>query len=175
MLDANWTTPCNTVIHKELTDSQLVKKLPILKRPKVHYRLHKSAPTVSHQSHIHPVHILQTHFSKNHFNTVLSQFPFPVQVDPPKHSTHFQSFLNVRSRRLALLILLKLTPHWRFINSPLSFYPAFVSRNVFLSTLFSKTLRLCSFITVRQQVSHPYTTGYIRILYNLYLEPLRHY
>ena len=76
------------VLHKELIVSQLVNS-PILKRPKVHYRLHNSAPPEPHQSHIHPVQSLQTHFSKILFNTVLSQLTFSVQVDRSKHSTHF--------------------------------------------------------------------------------------
>jgi hypothetical protein len=40
--------------------------------------------------------------------------------------------------------------------------------NIFLSTLFSNTLSLCSSLSVRDQVSHPYkTTGKIIILYIL--------
>jgi hypothetical protein len=39
---------------------------------------------------------------------------------------------------------------------------------ILLNTLFSKTLRLCSFLKVRDQVSHPYsTTGKITVLYIL--------
>jgi hypothetical protein len=37
--------------------------------------------------------------------------------------------------------------------------------NIFLSTLFSNTLKLCSFLNVRDQVSEPYkTTGKIILL-----------
>jgi polysaccharide pyruvyl transferase WcaK-like protein len=38
--------------------------------------------------------------------------------------------------------------------------------NIPLSTLFSNTLSLCSSLSVRDQVSHPYkTTGKITVLY----------
>ena len=36
--------------------------------------------------------------------------------------------------------------------------------NIFLSTLFSNTLSLCSSLNVTDQVSHPYTTGKITFL-----------
>jgi hypothetical protein len=40
--------------------------------------------------------------------------------------------------------------------------------NIFLNTLFSKTLSPCSSLKVRDQVSHPYsTTGKITVLYIL--------
>jgi Na+-transporting NADH:ubiquinone oxidoreductase subunit NqrE len=41
-------------------------------------------------------------------------------------------------------------------------------QNILLSTLFSNTLGLCSFLNVRDQVSRPYkTTGKIIVLYIL--------
>jgi hypothetical protein len=40
--------------------------------------------------------------------------------------------------------------------------------NILLSTLFSNTLSLCSSLSVRDQVSHPYrTTGKVIVLYTL--------
>jgi hypothetical protein len=40
--------------------------------------------------------------------------------------------------------------------------------NIYLSTLFSSTLSLCSSLNVRDYVSHPYrTTGKIMVLYIL--------
>jgi len=41
----------------------------------------------------------------------------------------------------------------------------FFRPNVFLSTLFSNTLKLCSSVNVRDGVSHPYKTGKIMALY----------
>jgi polysaccharide pyruvyl transferase WcaK-like protein len=44
----------------------------------------------------------------------------------------------------------------------------FLVPNILLSALFSNTLNLCSSISVRDQVSHPYkTTGKIMISYIL--------
>jgi hypothetical protein len=41
--------------------------------------------------------------------------------------------------------------------------------NILLRTLFSNTLSLCSSLTVRDQVSHPYkTTGRIAVIYDSY-------
>jgi hypothetical protein len=46
--------------------------------------------------------------------------------------------------------------------------PSFFGPNILLSTLFSNTLSLCSFLNVRDQVLHPYrTTGKIIDLYIL--------
>jgi hypothetical protein len=42
------------------------------------------------------------------------------------------------------------------------------SKYLILNTLFSNTLSLCSFLNIRDQVSHPYrTTGKIIVLYIL--------
>ena len=43
-----------------------------------------------------------------------------------------------------------------FLNSPVTLY--LLGPNVLLSTLFSNALRLCSFLTMSDQVSHPYKT-----------------
>jgi len=37
--------------------------------------------------------------------------------------------------------------------------------NIFLSTLFSNTLSLCSSVSVRERASRPYKTGKITVLY----------
>jgi hypothetical protein len=50
-----------------------------------------------------------------------------------------------------------------FLRDPSS---SLLGPNILLNTLFSKTLSLCSFLKVRDQVSHPYsTTGKITVLY----------
>jgi hypothetical protein len=52
--------------------------------------------------------------------------------------------------------------------SPVSLTSSLFSPNILLNTLFSNTLSLCSFLNVRDQVSHPYgTTGKIIVLYIL--------
>ena len=53
-----------------------------------------------------------------------------------------------------------------FLHSPV--IPSLLARNIFVSTLFSNTLNLCSSLKVRDQVSQPYnTTGNIIVLYVL--------
>jgi hypothetical protein len=53
-----------------------------------------------------------------------------------------------------------------FLHSPVTL--SLFCPNILHSTLFSNTLRLCSSLNVRDQVSHPYrTTGKIIVLYIL--------
>jgi hypothetical protein len=50
-----------------------------------------------------------------------------------------------------------------FLQPPVT--SSLIGSNILLSTLFSNTLNLCSFLNVRDQVSHPYkTTGKIIVL-----------
>jgi hypothetical protein len=53
-----------------------------------------------------------------------------------------------------------------FLHSPVT--SSLLCPNILLRTLFSNTLSLCSYLNVRDQVSHPYkTTGRIMVLYIL--------
>jgi hypothetical protein len=53
-----------------------------------------------------------------------------------------------------------------FLHSPVT--SSLLGPNILLRTLFSNILRLCSYLSVRDQVSHPYkTTGRIMVLYIL--------
>jgi hypothetical protein len=55
---------------------------------------------------------------------------------------------------------------WSFLQPPVT--SSLFGPNILLNTLFSNTLSLCSFLKVREQVSHPYrTTGTIIVLYIL--------
>jgi hypothetical protein len=58
-------------------------------------------------------------------------------------------------------------PHDAFFFKP-PVTSSLFSPNILLSTLFSNTLSLCSYLNVREQVWHPYkTTGKIIIFYIL--------
>jgi hypothetical protein len=60
------------------------------------------------------------------------------------------------------------SPLCNFHHSPVT--STLLGPNILLSTLFSNTLSLCSSLSVRDQVSHPYkTTGRIMVLYILTL------
>jgi hypothetical protein len=69
--------------------------------------------------------------------------------------------------RVGLLSAQALMPVYASILcSPVSCYFIPLQANILLRTLFSNTLSLCSFLNVRDQVSHPYkTTGRIMILH----------
>jgi hypothetical protein len=57
--------------------------------------------------------------------------------------------------------------------SPPSVTPSLFGPNILLNTLFSNTLSLCSSLTVRDHVSHPYrTTGKIIIMIIMIITPL---
>jgi hypothetical protein len=57
------------------------------------------------------------------------------------------------------------SPLCNFLHDPSS---SLLGQNIFLNTLFSKTLSLCSSPKMRDQVLHPYsTTGKITVLYIL--------
>jgi hypothetical protein len=77
----------------------------------------------------------------------------------PPHHPWFKHPNKIRWRIQAVkFIIMQFSPWSIFLLGP----------NIFLKTLFSKTLSLCSSSKVRDQVSHPYsTTGKITILYIL--------
>jgi hypothetical protein len=72
---------------------------------------------------------------------------------------------------IILIILQEDYKSWSFSLCSFLHLPTtsnFFSQNILLSTLFSNTLCLCSFLNVRDQVSQPYkTTGRIILLYIL--------
>jgi hypothetical protein len=65
---------------------------------------------------------------------------------------------------------MRLTEDGSFLQPPVT--SSLLGSNIFLSTLFPKTLNLCSFLNVRQQISHPYETtdkNYSLVYFNLYI------
>jgi hypothetical protein len=71
-------------------------------------------------------------------------------------------YSNYTWRRVQITKLLVM----QFLHSPIT--SSLFGPNIFLCTLFSNTLSLCSTVNVRDQVSHPYrTTGKIIVLYIL--------
>jgi hypothetical protein len=81
----------------------------------------------------------------------------------PSHPSWVQHS-NYTWRRVKVMKLLVM----QFLRPPVT--SSLLGPNIFLSTLFSKTLSLCFSLNVRDHVPHPYrTTGKIIVLYILIL------
>jgi hypothetical protein len=121
------------------------------------------------------------YFSKIHFNNIFPFMPgsykrylpldFPTKIlyafiKSPMHPTW--------SSQLVLLDLITVMEVYKLWNYSLCSFlqpsttSSLLGPNIFLSTLFSNTFNLCSSLSVREQVSHPYkTTRKTVILYTL--------
>jgi hypothetical protein len=177
-------TPWCRILFEKLIVTRLVKKYPaFLRNPKVHHRVHKSLPLDPILSQPIPVRPTDPYLPKVHLNIILpptprssqwslafgppnqnhvstSPLPHAWHMSSPPHPPWFNYPNNIRRRYRSWSSSL-----CNFLHDPSS---SLLGPNIFLNTLFSKTLSLCSYPKVRDQVSHPYsTTDKITVLYIL--------
>jgi hypothetical protein len=128
----------------------------ILWNPKVHYRIHKSPTLVPLLSQNNPVHA-SSHFLKIHLNIILPSMPGSSEWSPPLRfphpntlrtsPLHNRCYIPCLSRSFDLITRkvigeddMSLSSSFcSFLYSPLT--SSILGSNIFLSTLFSNTLK----------------------------------
>jgi hypothetical protein len=159
-LNPSWE-PANCAATQELPS--------ILWNPKVHRRVHKSPPLVTILSQIDPVHTIPSCLSKTYWiglPSCLYPSGFPTNILYALLFSPIRATCHAYPIHFDLIILIMFGEEYKLWSSTLcSFLQSLVTSslhgpNILFSTLFSNTLSLCSFLNVRDQVSHPYrTTG----------------
>jgi hypothetical protein len=154
---------CRTLFEKLIVTQPLENILLSLWNPKVHYHVHKSPPLDPILSQPNPVRPIDPYLPKVQLNVILPPTPRSSQPNPckhlspprachmsrPPHPPWFNHPNNNWWRIQAMKFIMQFSPR-----------PIFLPKgpNIFLNTLFSKLLSLCSSLKVRDQVSHPYST-----------------